>query len=275
MDPQAAPAFLAARVVDQRLQTPAAARLQASPSVLRKTVGQSVAAIASPAAALLAAGKAISARRGAVKRRAAATDSAKADQKKSGRQINISNEATLPKTLAEGSSTSMDAFMRENAAEVSLQNLEKIVPKPGEPEILQCFLKPNDIGPYRSQLMMEVKVEVAEAGGKCNIHILDMFPGNVDKKTGEVTFDPQYKMDMESENIIQWTENGQGGLEVVNRAWSRSRMNLPWWFPLPDAFIEKAAQLMIRKVVKDGIAKVNEQIDTKYSAWLAREKVDA
>ena len=47
--------------------------LKASPSVLRKTVGQSVAAIASPAAALLAAGKAISARRGAVKRRAAAT----------------------------------------------------------------------------------------------------------------------------------------------------------------------------------------------------------
>jgi len=47
--------------------------------------------------------------------------------------------------------------MRENAAEavgvvesadfqlvpseVSLQNLEKIVPKPGQPEILQCFMK--------------------------------------------------------------------------------------------------------------------------------------
>jgi len=63
----------------------------------------------------------------------------------------------------------------------------------------------------------QVKVEVAEAGGKCNVHILDMHPGlarfgktsppgvkdggifwdtapgNVDKKTGEVTFDPQYK----------------------------------------------------------------------------------
>jgi len=169
----------------------------------------------------------------------------------------------------------MDAFMRENAAEVSLQNLEKIVPKPGQPEILQCFMKPNDIGPYRSQLMMEVKVEVAEAGGKCNVHILDMHPGNVDKKTGEVTFDPQYKMDMESENIIEWVENSEGGLDLTNHAWSRSRMNLPWWFPLPDAFVEKAAKLMTGKVVRDGMAKVNEQIESKFSAWLVNEKVDA
>ena len=25
-------------------------------------------------------------------------------------------------------------------------------------------------------------------------------------------------------------------------------MNLPWWFPLPDAFVEKAAKLMTGKV---------------------------
>ena len=68
-------------------------------------------------------------------------------------------------------------------------------------------------------------------------------------------------------------------------------MNLPWWFPLPDAFVEKAAKLMTGKVagapalrcskadhdegeaggseVRDGMAKVNEQIESKFSAWLA------
>ena len=79
-----------------------------------------------------------------------------------------------------------------------------------------------------------------------------LYEGNVDKKTGEVTFDPQYKatkrtlyiesgvvlllreMDMESENIIEWTENGQGGIRFTSLPCLLARIRLqnlggPFW----------------------------------------------
>jgi len=194
-------------------------------------------------------------------RRAANSDSG-------GRQIHIQNEFTFPQELPRGSVESMDNFMKENAAKVCLQGLQKIEEKPNNPEVLMCYLEPTDMGPYRTQMLMEVKITVSS--GKCDIHILDMSTGSVDKKTGEVTFDPANKVDQKAENCVTWKDNGKGGLDMVNYSSSESTVGMPWWFPLPDAFMQKTASFVIGQVVKDGIKKANEQIAKSYAKEVER-----
>ncbi|CAJ1383721.1 unnamed protein product [Effrenium voratum] len=179
-----------------------------------------------------------------------------------GRSLRIENQISVAREIQYGDVDSMDKFMRENAAQVCLQNLEKIEKKQGAAEVMVCYLQPTDMGPYRTQMKMEVKVEVLP--GSCVLHILDMHAGQVDKKTGEVTFDPEHKVQQKAENVVTWTDNGRGGLEVVNRSWSKSKMGLPWWFPLPDKVVEQTAKFVIGQVIKDGVKKVNEQIEEKY-----------
>ena len=155
-------------------------------------------------------------------------------------------------------------------------------------------------------------------GRRCQTAALGLL-GSVDKKTGEVTFDPQYKasnkesawssmllaaaarwiwslrtsssgrrtareaphepaFDVESQwqnlQVLRWSTMPGSGLSgsssspasnappnlagndnhrplqhSLRRTWitsrSKSRMNLPWWFPLPDGFVEKARVLCL------------------------------
>lgn len=165
---------------------------------------------------------------------------------------------------------SMDEFMRENAAQVCLQGLQRIETKPEDPEVLLCYLEPTDMGPYRTQMRMEVKIAVSP--GKCDVQILDMLAGSVDKKTNEVTFDPANKVYSEADNVVSWRDNGKGGLDMLNSSWSKSEVALPWWFPLPDAFMSKTATFVIGQIVKDGMKKANEKIAVSYAEELASVK---
>ncbi|CAK9104076.1 unnamed protein product [Durusdinium trenchii] len=163
-----------------------------------------------------------------------------------------------------------DEFMRENAAQVCLQGLQRIETKPEDPEVLLCYLEPTDMGPYRTQMRMEVKIAVSP--GKCDVQILDMLAGSVDKKTNEVTFDPANKVYSEADNVVSWRDNGKGGLDMLNSSWSKSEVALPWWFPLPDAFMSKTATFVIGQIVKDGMKKANEKIAVSYAEELASVK---
>lgn len=165
----------------------------------------------------------------------------------------------------------MDEFMRANAAKVCLQGLQRVEEKHNDPEVSLCYLEPTDMGPYRTQMLMEVKITVSS--GKCDIHILDMSTGSVDKKTGEVTFDPANKVDQKADNCVTWKDNGNGGLDLVNYSWSQSTVGLPWWFPLPDSFMQKTASFVIGQVVKDGMKKANDKIAESYAEELERVKV--
>eukprot|EP00435_Cladocopium_sp_Y103_P005991 s1188_g1.t3 len=193
-----------------------------------------------------------------------------ASSKSEGRQISIENEFTFPRELPRGSVESMDEFMRANAAQVCLQGLQRVEEKHNDPEVLLCYLEPTDMGPYRTQMLMEVKITVSS--GKCDIYILDMSTGSVDKKTGEVTFDPANKVDQKADNCVTWKDNGNGGLDLVNYSWSQSTVGLPWWFPLPDSFMQKTAQFVIGQVVKDGMKKANDKIAASYAEELERVK---
>lgn len=192
------------------------------------------------------------------------------EEMRPGRRVVVRNEAELTLDIASASVESMDAFMKENAAEVCLQNLERMEAKPGDPEVKFCYIEPNDVGPYRSQIRMEIKVEVVESG-KCDIQILEMIAGGVDKKTGKADFEDNInKIEMEAENSISWKSNGRGGLEVVNFNKSQSFVKLPWWFPIPDAIVEKVVTFFIGQVISTGHRKVNAQIAEKFAEWQRR-----
>jgi len=190
------------------------------------------------------------------------------EEMKPGRKSVVEYTFSLETNLPSATAASMDAFMQQHATEVCLQNVEKIEPKPGDPDVRLCYLEPNDMGPYRSQMRLTVKV-VPDAG-RCDIKILDMEPGSVDKKTGEVTFDPGNKMDFTTENVITWETNETGGVRVTNRSSSRSVMKLPWWFPLPDGLVTKLTQLFVGQVISAGLKKVNKQIEEQYLAWVVK-----
>jgi len=187
------------------------------------------------------------------------------------RQITTEFEADLDFMLPTGSVSKMDDFMKENATEVCLQNVEQIVPTDDDKTKL-LYLKPQDFGPSRSQMRLTVKVDLIRSG--CvEVDILEMEPGAVDKKTGEVEFDPANKPDFTSENFITW-EDREGSLYVKNISRSRSTMTLPWWFPLPDAVVARLSEFFTRQLVTTGMKKVNEQIEKQYLEW-AKSSVTA
>jgi len=228
-------------------------------------------------AAVVAAGLVVAGRRqrGALQPRRAAPQGAvdgvmaPVQEAQSGRKVCIEFEGNMEVILPRGTMASMDAFMKENAATVCLQNVERIEVAPQDPEAKHLYLEPNDMGPYRSQMRLTVKVDVGDSG-RCDINILEMEPGNVDKKTGELTFDPANRPDFKTQNTVTWEENSVGGLKVINRSTARSVTTLPWWFPLPDALVQKLAQFFISKVISTGMKKVNEQIEKQYAAYLTR-----
>mmetsp|Transcript_45560 Transcript_45560/g.83418 ORF Transcript_45560/g.83418 Transcript_45560/m.83418 type:complete len:217 (+) Transcript_45560:168-818(+) len=180
------------------------------------------------------------------------------------RQITTKFEADLDFTMPTASVSKMDEFMKENATEVCLQNVERIEPTDDDQTKL-LYLKPQDFGPSRSQMRLTVKVDLIRSG--CvEVDILEMEPGAVDKKTGEVEFDPANKPDFTAENFITWEEKG-GSLYVKNVSRSKSTMTLPWWFPLPDAVVAKLSEFFTRQLVTTGMKKVNEQIEKRYLEW--------
>mmetsp|Transcript_31665 Transcript_31665/g.73960 ORF Transcript_31665/g.73960 Transcript_31665/m.73960 type:complete len:267 (+) Transcript_31665:82-882(+) len=183
-----------------------------------------------------------------------------------GRSITTAFEADLDFTIPSADTASMDAFMKENMIEVCLQNVERIEPT-DDPQKNILYLEPQDFGPSRTQMRLTVNVDLIRSG--CvEVDILEMEPGAVDKKTGEVTFDPANKPDFTAENFITWEEKA-GRLYVKNISKSSSTMSLPWWFPLPDALVAKISEVFTRQVVTTGMKKVNEQIKKRYLEWSA------
>eukprot|EP00933_Yihiella_yeosuensis_P080556 TRINITY_DN94007_c0_g1_i1.p1 TRINITY_DN94007_c0_g1~~TRINITY_DN94007_c0_g1_i1.p1 ORF type:complete len:326 (-),score=51.82 TRINITY_DN94007_c0_g1_i1:15-992(-) len=205
-------------------------------------------------------------------RRAAPFKVVKPEEMKPGRKIVFQHEGACTFNIPVAAAASMDDFMKEYAAEVCLQNLQRIEPKQGSPDVKLCYLEPNDVGPYRSQIRMEVQVEVV-GSGKCDVNILEIIPGVVDKSTGRVTFDDKYMIDLTSDSNITWKDDGRGGLNIVNFSSSKSQMPLPWWFPMPDSVVQKVISFFIGQVVSAGHKKVNEQIKTRYAQWAAKESM--
>lgn len=183
----------------------------------------------------------------------------------SGRKIFVQNESTAIARLPSGTAAMMDAFMEKNALDVCLQNLQKIEPKPGQPNVKHCYMEPNDIGISQFQMRLEVVVE--SRAGQCDVKILDMIPGAVNKSTGEVTFDESLRLDMEGQNSITWKQTADGGLLLTNYSKSSSSMSLPWWFPMPDAVVQKLIQFGMGQAITKGQKKVNEQVQLKFSDW--------
>lgn len=178
-------------------------------------------------------------------------------------------ENTIPLDLASGSVESMDEFMAEHATDVSLQNIQRIEDKPDDPDVKLCYLAPSDIGPFRSQMRLTIKVEVPKTG-MCNINILNMENGTVDKGTGKTTFPepkdaPPFKFD--TENTITW-EGAGDGLHVVNTSRSHSETVLPGWFPLPDQLVQVISSAFVKRIITGGQSKVMEQLEQRYSSWL-------
>lgn len=190
------------------------------------------------------------------------------------RVIVVEIENTVPLVLDDGSVPMMDDFMSENATDVSLQNLERIEDKPDEPGIKLCYLEPTDFGPFRSQMRLTVKVE--PASGSCDVNILNMETGTVDKKTGDVKW-PDPKADagafkFDTKNIISWEpRDDKVGLKLQNVCQARSETVLPGWFPLPDAVMQSIVRAFVRKVISDGQEKVMEQMQTRFTKWMVEK----
>jgi len=183
-----------------------------------------------------------------------------------GRKVTVELKSNFDVDIPKGTVSSMDDFMQQHASDVCIQNVQRIEQTPENPEVKYCWLEPQDMGPYRSQMRLTLTVDASKSG-RCDINIINMESGSVDKKTGEVTFDPNVKLDFKTENFVTWQDNGGGGLHVVNTSVAKTSMSPPWWFPIPDAIVSKLAGIFIRQVVNTGMRKVNEQIKTRYSSW--------
>jgi len=182
------------------------------------------------------------------------------------RQVAVELDSSFDVDILNGTVSSMDDFMQQYASDVCIQNVQRIEPSLENPDAKYCWLEPQDMGPFRSQMRLTLTVDASESG-RCDINILNMESGSVDKKTGEVKFDPDVKLDFKTENFVTWEDNGAGGLRVLNTSVARTCINPPWWFPLPDAIIGKLSTIFIRQVVNTGMRKVNEQIKQRYSSW--------
>jgi len=195
-------------------------------------------------------------------------DSGDGTASNSGRKVMLKNDVCQSIDLACGNTDAMDAFMQQNATEVCLQNLQKIVPQPDDPTVNVCYLEPNEVGPFRSQMRLTIKVELADTG-RCDINILDMENGSYDKKSGEFNFDNAQKMDFfKSDSSVTWKETSSGGLHVTNRSTSNSVTTLPWWFPVPDVVVQKVVSTFVTRIITTGVQKVNEQIEEKFTKWV-------
>jgi len=183
-----------------------------------------------------------------------------------GRKVTLELESNFDIDIPNATVSSMDDFMQQNASDVCIQNVQRIEEMPETPEIKYCWLEPQDMGPFRSQMRLTLTVDASKSG-RCDINILNMESGSVDKKTGEVKFDPDVKLDFKTENFVTWEDNGEGGLRVQNTSVARTSVNPPWWFPIPDAIISKLSGIFVRQVVNTGMKKVNEQIKERYSSW--------
>jgi len=192
----------------------------------------------------------------------------KASGESGGRSVTITVESSADSTIPRGTVSSMDSFMRENAASVCLANMDKITPVPGNPDAKYCYLAPNDIGDYRAQTRLTVRVDVAETG-RCDVVILDMEFGSVDKKTGVATF--TNRAEFTAENVITWKETASGDLELINSTRGTSTTPLPWWFPIPDIVVKQLFNVIIKQVVSGGLKKVNQQIREKYQGEYSPE----
>lgn len=184
------------------------------------------------------------------------------------RVIAVENHDVLKLRLPRGDVSSMDAFMKRHAPEVVLQNL-RIEAKPGEEDVLFCYLQPSDAGPFRWQLRLTVRMK-AESG-KVSIDILNMEGGSVDKITGKATFLPASEampFRFETENVISWAtvEKGQG-LEVTYLARGKTTAEVPWWIPIPDIIIQMGVTSFLRQTVEQGQKQVLQQIEKRYASF--------
>eukprot|EP00929_Paragymnodinium_shiwhaense_P010563 TRINITY_DN11531_c0_g1_i1.p1 TRINITY_DN11531_c0_g1~~TRINITY_DN11531_c0_g1_i1.p1 ORF type:complete len:186 (-),score=28.44 TRINITY_DN11531_c0_g1_i1:246-803(-) len=181
-------------------------------------------------------------------------------------------ENTESGNIAVGTVESMDRFLASNP-DVTLQNLQRMEDKEGEPGVKVCYLEPNDVGPFRSQMRLTVRVSFPQSG-TCDVDIMNMENGTVNKKTGEATFpDPSevdYKFKFDTSNILIWEKTANGGLQLRNTSRNRSELTLPTWFPLPDALISTVTKAFVVGIVKNGQKAVVEQISKQYKTWLVK-----
>lgn len=185
------------------------------------------------------------------------------------RVVVVENENTVPLDIPSGTIESMDAFMAQHSHDVILQNLEKMEDKPGEPDVKYCYTEPTDVGPWRTQMRLTVRIELPESG-RCDVKVLNIENGSVDKSTGNAVF-PEPKdsvpFKFQTENTITWSEDASGALKVLNYSKARSETTLPFWFPLPDKMVQVLSSALVKGIITSGQKKAMEQMEKQFQAW--------
>lgn len=201
--------------------------------------------------------------------RAALAASAEAEAIKEGRlgrQVKVDVELNETMTLSSASVESLDAFMKENAAEVCVQ-AEKVEPAINYGE-QYCWLTPIRIGPLCLRMRLTVAVDVAESS-QVDVKILQMEPGLLNQRTGELRFNPSLRPDFQVTNRLTWKQQGASDLHVTTYSRNAIAALVPWWLPLPDVVIERTIGFFITQVVKATIKKTETELAKRYWAWMS------
>lgn len=186
------------------------------------------------------------------------------------RSLVIDFTHTVPLRLPGVSVSSMDAFMREKAAEVLIAGSVHTEDKPGEPDVKMAYVAPTDFGPFRTQLRVTMKVQ-PQPPGKCIMKIIDVTSGSVEKSTGKVTWaDPKdvaEKFKFDSQYVVSWTSDSSGNLQVRNVVTSWSRTELPFWIPIPDQILQVLVSGWIKRVTSSGQEECMSKLGGEFAAW--------
>jgi len=189
---------------------------------------------------------------------------ARSSLRRHAREIVVEVESSVPLSLQSGSVDSMDAFMAENATEVSLQNVQQ-VEDVGESGEKRCYLEPTDFGPLRTQMRLTVKVDLPKSG-ECDVNVLKMESGSVNGGRKKAKGFSNVFSNVSTQNSMSWKMDGNT-LEVLYTTTAKSKTVLPFWFPLPDGAVKSLIESQIRRIISSGQEEVMENLKVKYASW--------
>eukprot|EP00929_Paragymnodinium_shiwhaense_P014230 TRINITY_DN12211_c0_g2_i2.p1 TRINITY_DN12211_c0_g2~~TRINITY_DN12211_c0_g2_i2.p1 ORF type:complete len:906 (-),score=170.12 TRINITY_DN12211_c0_g2_i2:209-2890(-) len=161
---------------------------------------------------------------------------------------------------------SMDDFMRTHATDVCI-SAARLEPAACTPGAMYAWTEPVDIGPFHLQTRLTVQVGLVESK-KVDMKILDVNPGMLNTKTGEVKLEPAMKPDQKVTNTFTWEDNGKGGLKLSVYSRNEFKASVPFWVPVPTKALEQVLGFFLGKLVGSTIKKCISQIDRDYHTWL-------
>merc|ERR1712217_201165 len=123
-----------------------------------------------------------------------------------------------------------------------------------------------EIGPLRVVTRLTTMVECTTPH-QVDVKVLQMNPGTVNRKTGEITFNPKMALDSKVTNRVTWRDSGVRGLQMIVYSRNVIMLSLPWWFPMPTIVVQQIVGLFVDQVVKLTIRKVAADIESEFEAW--------